>query len=165
MPGSTTVNPPRTQSRTPGPEHERLRVFVGTWTTKGQTAAAEGTPASPIASSDEYDWLPGGFFVVHRWNGTVGDAGVHGIEIIGYDPANGRYRTHFFDNDGNAGSEDLTVSGRTWSWVGRHVMGSDWHRCTSVVSDDGNTMEAAHERSVDGESWSPWMKVTLQRVA
>src|SRR5688572_27509790 len=112
MARSATADPPRPQDPKPGPDHERLSVFVGAWSTKGQTAAAEGAPAVQIQSSDEYDWLPGGFFVVHRWNGTVREAGVHGIEIIGFDAANGRYRTHFFDNDGNAGSEELTVRGR-----------------------------------------------------
>jgi hypothetical protein len=43
-------------------------------------------------------------------------------------------------------------------------MGSEWHRCTSVVSDDGSSMRARHERSNDGKSWMPWMEVTLRRV-
>ena len=90
---------------------------------------------------------------------------MHGIEIIGYDASCDVYRTHFFDNDGNSGSEELTVRDRTWTWVGKQVMGSAWHRCTSVVSDDGNTMHAKHERSTDGKVWLPWMDVTLRRVA
>ena len=153
---------PQPPSRKAGPEHQRLSVFVGEWTTEGQTTGDEG-PAAPIRSSDEYEWLPGNFFVVHRWDGTVGETEVHGIEIIGFDPNSGDYRTHFFDSEGNAGSEQLRVQDRTWTWLGRQVMGSDWHRCTSVVSDDGNSMRAKHERSNDGKSWMPWMDVTLRR--
>jgi hypothetical protein len=52
---------------------------------------------------------------------------------------------------------------RTWTWLGRQVMGSDWHRCTSVLSGDGHTMRATHERSNDGDTWIPWMEVTLRR--
>ena len=120
--------------------------------------------ATPIRSNDEYEWLAGNFFVVHRWDATVGKTEAHGIEIIGYDPKSGAYRTHFFDSDGTSGSEQLSVRDRTWTWVGRQVMGSNWHRCTSVVSDDGNGMRARHERSDDGASWMPWMDVTLRRV-
>jgi Protein of unknown function (DUF1579) len=163
MAKSVEAAPPQQQSRRPGPEHRRLSVFVGKWRTEGRTVGDEA-PAAPIRSSDVYEWVPGGFFVVHRWDGTVGETAVHGIEIIGYDSNRRTYQTHFFDSDGNAGSEQLSVQDRTWTWVGRQVMGSDWHRCTSVVSDDGNTMQAKHERSNDGELWMPWMDVTLRRV-
>jgi hypothetical protein len=149
----------------PGKEHERLSVFVGNWRTEGQTIASPDAPSVPILSSDIYEWLPGNFFVVHRWDSTIGDVKAAGIEIIGYDAANGNYRTHFFDNDGNAGSEELTTRDHTWTWIGKQVMGAEWHRCTSVVSDDGNTMSARHERSTDGKRWSPWMDVTLRRIA
>jgi hypothetical protein len=163
MAKSAEAAPPRQVSPKPGPEHQRLNVFFGKWNTEGQTLG-DGSAAAPIRSSDEYEWLPGGFFLLHRWDGHVGETEVHGIEIIGYDSTRGAYHTHFFDSDGNSGSEDLSVRDRTWTWVGRQVMGSEWHRCTSVVSDDGGTMRARHERSDDGVSWEPWMDVTLQRV-
>jgi hypothetical protein len=147
------ADPPRQASRQAGPEHHRLSVFEGTWRTEGQTAGTDGAPPLPIRSSDEYVWLAGGFFLVHRWDGQVGGADVHGIEIIGYDPASGHYQTHFFDNEGNSGSEDLTVNDRTWTWLGKQVMGSEWHRCTSVVSDDGNMMRCA--RATTGRQTGP----------
>jgi hypothetical protein len=148
---------------TPGPQHQRLSIFIGIWNTEGQTIASAGAPSLPIQSSDEYLWLPGGFFVEHRWEGRVGDDDVAGLEIIGDDATSGAYRTHFFDHTGTAGSETLTLRDRTWTWLGQQVMGSEWHRCTSVVSEDGDTMTAHHERSADGATWTPWMDVTLRR--
>ena len=150
-------------SRSRSPEHQRLDVFIGSWRTDGATIATARAPAVPIHSSDIYEWLPGDYFVVHRWSGQAGDAEVHGLEVIGYYRASGNYKTHFFDNDGNSGSEQLTVRDRTWTWLGRLVMGSSWHRCTSVVSEDGRTMTARHEQSADGKTWTPWMDVTLRR--
>ena len=147
----------------PGPQHQQLSVFVGKWRTEGQTIASAGGPSVAIQSSDVYTWLRGGFFVEHRWEGRVGDDEVAGLEVIGYDEKGGAYRTHFFDNTGTAGSEALALRDRTWTWLGRQVMGSEWHRCKSVVSDDGNTMTARHERSADGTTWTPWMDVTLRR--
>ena len=137
-------------------------MFIGSWRTEGATIAQADAPSVPISSSDVYEWLPGGHFVVHRWDGQVGDGEVHGLEVIGIDKA-AAYRTHFFDNDGNSGSEELSVRDRTWTWLGRQVMGAVWHRCTSVVSDDGKTMTARHEQSTDGRTWTPWMDVTLRR--
>ena len=144
-----------------GPEHERLKVFVGNWHTQGKVTAP-GEPAAAIDSEDVYEWLPGEFFVVHRWNSRIGNTTAAGLEIIGHDPGTGSYRTHFFDNGGGSGSEQLTVIGDTWTWLGKNVMGTKWHRCTSTVS-DGNTMTARHERSENGVDWTPWMDVTLRR--
>lgn len=53
---------------------------------------------------------------------------------------------------------------QTWTWLGQDVMGVKWHRCVSIVSDDGNTMTARHEKSDDGVTWMPWMDVTLRRL-
>ena len=151
--------------RSPSREHQRLEVFIGRWRTEGTTIANDKAPAVAVQSSDGYEWLPGGHFVVHRWSGRVGEAEVHGLEVIGYDRESGKYKTHFFDNDGNTGTEELTVHDRTWTWLGQQVMGSSWHRCTSVVSDDRNTMTARHEQSPDGKTWTHWMDVTLRREA
>ena len=142
---------------------QRLEVFIGSWETRGATVAGQNGPSLPIQSSDVYEWLPGGHFVVHRWHGRVGDAEVHGLEVIGVDRESGMFRTYFFDNDGNSGSEALSVDGQTWTWLGRQAMGASWHRCTSTVSNDGNTMTARHEQSSDGKTWTPWMDVTLRR--
>lgn len=143
---------------------QRLELLIGSWQTDGATIAQGDTPSVSIHSSDIYEWLPGGHFVVHRWDGNVGDAEVHGLEVIGVDAQSGMFRTHFFDNEGNSGSESLTVHGNTWTWLGRQAMGAAWHRCTSVVSDDGRTMTARHEQSSDGKTWTPWMDVTLRRA-
>ena len=147
----------------PGPEHRRLGVFIGTWQTDGELKTGERGTNTAIHSRDVYEWLPGEFFVVHRWDSDVGGSEVHGLEIIGYDAEAGTYRTQFFDNGGGSGSERLTVEGDTWTWTGRNVAGADWHRCRSTVGADGKTMVARHEQSKDGVNWSPWMDVTLRK--
>jgi hypothetical protein len=144
------------------PEPDRLGIFVGRWRTTGRTTSPDA-PAVEIESTDIYEWLPGNHFVVHRWDSRIGEARAGGIEMMGYDAAAGAFRTHFFDSDGNSGTEQLTVEGQTWTWLGANVMGVAWHRCTSDVSDDGNVMTARHEKSDDGVTWNPWMDVTLRR--
>jgi hypothetical protein len=141
-----------------------LEIFIGCWHTHGSTVTRAGAPSVMIHSSDIYEWLPGGRFVVHRWKGQAGDADVHGLEVIGVDRQSGAYQTSFFDNDGNSGCETLTVRGRTWTWLGRQALGSPWHRCIAVVSDDGRSITALHEQSDNGTTWTPWMRVTLRRT-
>lgn len=53
---------------------------------------------------DTYEWLPGGFFLIHRVDGRMGEAEVTAIEIIGFDASIQAYLTRSFDNQGNAGT-------------------------------------------------------------
>jgi hypothetical protein len=55
----------------PGPEHKRLDVFIGKWMNEGQTIAGASAPAVKILTSDVYEWMPGGFFVLHTCAGYV----------------------------------------------------------------------------------------------
>jgi Protein of unknown function (DUF1579) len=102
--------------------------------------------------------VAGGFFVVHTAYGSIGDAAVGGIEMIGYDPETARFRTHLFDSQGNLSSQDLTFQEGTWTWSGPHA------RATGVLSADGQTMPTLHEWSDDGVNWRPSMDVTLRKI-
>jgi Protein of unknown function (DUF1579) len=157
----TKVNEPqaRSEMRSPGGHHRQLDRFIGKWITQGETAADENAPALPIVASDVYEWMPGGFFVLHTAHGRIGDTPVGGTEIIGYDEAGGRYWTRFFDSGGHETASDLTVEDGTWTWQGETT------RCTARVSSDGSALVARHERSPDGATWVPSMDVTLRKVA
>jgi hypothetical protein len=140
------------------PEHEVMSTLIGRWLTVGETTATDDAPALRILASDIYEWVAGGFFVVHTAYGRIGDSDVGGIELIGYDPETKRYFTHFFDSQGNISTQDLTFSDGTWTWSGTHA------RATGVLSDDGRTMPTLHEWSDDGLNWRPSMDVTLRKV-
>jgi hypothetical protein len=140
------------------PEHERLKTFIGKWITEGETVPTDDSPALRISASDIYEWVPGGFFVLHVAYGRIGDSDVGGIEVIGYDAEAKKYRTHFFDSQGNISSQELTFGDGAWTWSGEHA------RATAVVSTDGETLPTLHEWSDDGVNWRPSMKVTLRKV-
>lgn len=135
-----------------------MNSLVGKWITIGETTSADGAPALEIRASDVYEWVPGGFFVEHTAYGRIGDSDVGGIELIGYDPETKKYRTYFFDSQGNVSNQDLTFSERTWTWTGEHVC------ATGTLRDHGRTMPTLHEYSDDGVSWRPSMDVTLRKV-
>lgn len=147
----------------PGPEHKKLAAFLGRWHTTGIVAPTAATPGAVIDSLDTYEWYPGGFFIVHNADSRVGDDTIKSIEIIGYDAERKRYFAPYFDSTGGFGTEELLLDGNTWTWRGSNVMGAREHRCVAVVSEDGNTIAARHEKSDDGKNWEPWMDVTLTR--
>jgi hypothetical protein len=148
---------------TPSPEQKKLGVFLGRWRTTGDVAATASTPVVKVDSIDTYEWYPGEFFLVHHADSKVGHDTIKSLEIIGYDPQRQGYFATFFDSTGGFGTEELRLDGDTWTWRGSNVMGAKEHRCIAVVSDDGNTVRARHEKSDDGENWALWMDVTLTK--
>lgn len=147
------------QAPTPSPEHHRLDVFVGTWHSEGETIASTETPAVAISGTDTYEWLPGGFFLVHHVDVRFGDEKVDAIEIIGYDASDRTYPMRSFDHRGNFATMQATVGDDgTWTFTG------DGERSTVVLSDDGTAMTADWERSSDGSRWHPWMHMTFTKV-
>jgi hypothetical protein len=71
------------QSPKPGAGQQRLNVFVGTWHMEGQQCEGPIGPAANIRAVETYEWLPGEFFLVHRFEGRVGDVEAGCLEIIG----------------------------------------------------------------------------------
>jgi hypothetical protein len=140
-------------------EHERLAALVGTWQTEGWTRETPGQPAARIDATDTYEWLPGGFGLLHRVDARVGDQRVEGAEIIGYDPARGSYVTQYFGTDGPAAYEArLTEQQGDLVWT----MRSEADRFTGTFSADGGTI-TGHWEQLRGSVWEPWMDITLTR--
>src|SRR5262245_59374581 len=54
----------------PSPEIQRLGVLVGRWRSEGHVV---GEVPVPITGTDIYEWLPGGFFLVHHVDVVIGE--------------------------------------------------------------------------------------------
>jgi hypothetical protein len=137
--------------------HRALAVLIGKWINEGCTVETAEIPSVPILTSDVYEWVPGGFFVVHSAFGTIGGTAVGGVEIIGVDGE--AYRSTLYDSFGNVHSSRLEIEGDMLRWT------ADRTRCTVTLTDNGMTQVARHEARSDGASWAPSMNVTLRKVA
>jgi Protein of unknown function (DUF1579) len=128
------------QQIAPGAEHQLLNIFVGKWHTEGLSYGSGQSKENPYDSSvrwigaESYEWLPGGFFLVHHFDGQVGDSPINGMEFIGYDAASQTYTSHSFDNHGKILIGQRSFRDGTWSYIGTD------YRNTYVFGNDGNTM-------------------------
>lgn len=145
-------------SPVPGAEHKLLDIVIGKWITIGETVANADAPVVPITASDVYEWTPGGFFILHSAFSIIGNMGGGGIEMIGYDAKSKKYFTNFYDSQGNATHQELTINKRVWMWTGEKV------RCKGIFSDNGKTLTAHHEMTDDGVKWVPSMEVVLHKT-
>ena len=142
-------------------EHERLNVFVGQWKTEGQQHEGPVGPAAKITATETYEWLTGGRFLVHRFEGRVGDSEAACIEIIGHDSESQGYSVHTYYNNGVTNEWRSRESDGTWTLTGNWEMGgkSAKVRCTMVFGEAGDTMTAKWEMSEDGSGWQTFWDV------
>jgi uncharacterized protein DUF1579 len=84
-------------ARPPGPDTalQRLERFVGTWEVTGRTLDAQ---EENVSGRLAFEWLPGGFFLQQRVQIDFMGLDVRGLEIIGYDPATGKFPSTVYSN-------------------------------------------------------------------
>ena len=140
----------------PSAETRRLEMLVGKWTIDGQAQTSPYGPAGKLSSTDTYEWMPGGFFMAHRWDAVQGGAPIIGMEVMAYDGHAREYTTHFFDNLGNSGVYRGMVQGNTWTWRGDTEVGGKplKERCTTTVTPP-NALTSKCDYSTDGIKWLP----------
>jgi hypothetical protein len=97
------------ETQRPGPAHMLLDVFIGRWKTEGHTIATPSSPAISITGTDTYEWLEGGFFMIHHVDVMMGVQKVKAIEIVSHDHASNKYFPNSFDNQGNMGNYQMEL--------------------------------------------------------
>ncbi len=159
-------------------EHEgrepdnRLHTIAGLWETSGHVI---DEPEIPIAGTDTYEVLPGGYFLVHHVDVTVGNKPVRAIEIIGEpDPVSGGFLARSFDDDGNTELMRVTIDDDgIFHFTGGAEVASAAQptapstarvRSTLTIAEDGQSMIALWERSEDGTNWQRWMDISFRRT-
>jgi hypothetical protein len=150
----------------------RLLSIAGRWETSGHVI---DEPEIPIAGTDTYEVLPGGYFLVHHVDVTVGDKPVRVIEIIGEpDTVSEGFLARSFDNDGNTELMRITIDdngvfhftgGAEVAAAAQPTAASTARvRSTLTIAEDGQSMTALWERSEEGTNWQRWMDISFRRT-
>ncbi len=138
----------------PGPEVQKLGVFVGTWKGVGELKPNPfGMPPGKYSSTDKCEWFPGGFQVVCHTSGKGPMGSMHGLGILAYNPMEKAYSYYGIDNMGFAEESKGGVEGNTWTYTSEEKMGDKtFHgRYTMKTSADSYTFK--YETSEDGQNW------------
>ena len=142
------------------PAHKRLGALLGRWHTTGRMNPESSASGAEIDATDTYEWLPGGFGLLHTVDARVGDERVEGAEIIGYDRSRETYVTQYFGTDG-ANSYEASLTEQAGDLVWR--MHSEKDRFTGIFDHDRTTITGRWELLGDDGSWRPWMDITLTK--
>lgn len=110
----------------PGPEHQRLAYFVGTWTSVGEMKSGPMGPGGKMTSRDTCEWYDGRFAVVCRSEGQGPMGPSKSLGILGYSPEEKIYTYYGTDSSGTMTMTTVprgTVKGDTWTFTDESVMG------------------------------------------
>jgi hypothetical protein len=131
------------QPPTPEPALKRLDVLVGKWNVKGHTS----NPNDVITGQATFEWLPGGFFLIQRFEFNFIGQEIKGLEVIGYDKSSKAFSASVYSNMGEFAvpykwdvQDDIVTH---WT-EGSHFKGK--------LSDNGNTLTGAWEPEKGKES-------------
>ena len=105
----------------PTAKHLALGVFAGKWITQGTIRATKDAAASEMRAIDQYECLPGGFFMLHTVDALIGSSVSQSIEVIGYDAEQACYVTRSYDDQGTSVGFTAGLAGKAWSIDGEKV--------------------------------------------
>ncbi len=137
---------------TPGPDHRKLDALVGAWQTTGQVWATTDSEPTDFAATDRYEWLAGGFFLIHHVDARMGADHVRALEVFRVRGAG--YVLESYDSAGGHVVSTATLDGTDFRIV------ADAERFTGVFSPDGTHLDGVWERR-EGDEWLRWMTVSL----
>ncbi|MES2777764.1 MAG: DUF1579 family protein [Bacteroidota bacterium] len=148
----------KTSSTKPGSQVRKLNFLIGNWHTKGEILQGAPKSSKEIRGMDTYEWIAGGFFILHRVDVFMANERTEVIEIIGYDKSRKSYFMKSFDNRGEA-----TTMYAVLEKPGVLKLGDQKMRSKLTVDKSGNAMTAKWELSENGASWTPWMDMQFRK--
>lgn len=138
----------------PGPEHQKLGVFVGSWRLEGRMEASPFSPAGPMKGTMKCAWFPGEFWVVCDSVDKGPGGGFKSHAMYGYNKERARYEGFGLDSAGFGGPFTGKLEGDVWSWEGQDSVNQKvfWNRTVlKVMSPKELTWKS--EISEDGKTW------------
>ena len=99
----------------PSAELKKQDYFVGTWTLEGTTKSSPfGPGGQKFKSTEQLEWMPGGFFLlVHSY--TAGK--LAGVTVIGYDSQEKVFTHTSFNSTGETELWKGTAENDRWEWT------------------------------------------------
>jgi hypothetical protein len=143
-----------------------LDVFVGNWTLEGQQYDGPFGPDAKIVGVESYEWLTGGFFLVHRLGGRLDTTELACIEIIGFDESSKSYPRYTFYSNGRTNEWQSRESDSGWTVIGDSVLGEKSLKiqCTISFDESAKEMTSKWEYSSDGSDWKTLWDVKSTRA-
>jgi hypothetical protein len=156
----TIQRPKKSAIKLPVPSEElkKLQIFAGKWIVEGQNLS--GAPIAPnteVAGVQTYDWLPGNFFLVGKWDRQFDEAEHIGIGLFAYDTEKKEFCLTNYDNMGYARKYEVLSYRHVWKLTGEK------ERATIIFSADGQTFIEDWE-IMNNFNWQPLCTLKSKKI-
>ncbi|MBC7934186.1 MAG: DUF1579 family protein [Rhizobacter sp.] len=142
----------------PGSQLKKLNFLIGKWHTEGALLQTVPGASKEIRGMDTYEWIAGGFFILHCVDVFMGKERTEVIEIIGYDESRKSYFMKAFDSRG----ESITMYA-VLEKPGVLKLEDKKMRAVLTANKNGSSMTAKWELPGNRKTWQPWMNITLNK--
>jgi hypothetical protein len=142
------------QVPSPGPEHQRLAYWIGTWKVEAEAKESALGPAGKSSGTYTYEWFPGQYHVVWRSEMNTPSGKTSELAFFAYEPATKSYVYPLITSTGMTWLFRVTVEGNTWHFAGEQTLGGKPVRLRFDLTElSPSAYRYVVEVSVDGGPW------------
>jgi hypothetical protein len=144
----------QTPPHAPSQELKKQEFFVGSWRLDGVTTQSPfGPGGAKFSSSEDLEWMPGGFFLVaHSYAGGK----LAGVTIIGYDSEHKVFTHASYNSTGETELWTGTAQSDSWVWTRqRKLIRKPVDERLNIKKTSPTSYSFSVEiKPTDGDSWS-----------
>ena len=144
----------QTPTQTPNQELKKQDFFVGSWRLDGVTTKSPfGGGGVKFSSSEDLEWMPGGFFLLAR---SYSDGKLAGVTIIGYDAEQKVFTHASYNSNGEKELWTGTAESDRWIWTRhRQLAGKSVDERLNIKKTSPTSYSFSVEmKPTDSNSWS-----------
>ena len=149
----------------PDPAFQKLQIFLGHWTYKGEYKPGPLGPGGKVDGEYNYQFVLNGFLVEGHTTEKMAQGVTHFLEIDSYDPRSKSILMNVYTDDGSRYSGVIATSNDSVTWAGKLQFGdTEYHfRQVFVISKDHLTAQEHGEISADGKTWIPFFEASCTK--
>ena len=150
----------------PGPEHERLAYFVGSWKMEGEVKENPFMPAGTFKGTESCKWFEGGFALVCKSEGQGPAGPTKSLAIMGYSIEEKVYTYYVVENSPMTMTRAArgTFQDGTFVWDDESMLGGKTVRSRYTIKQLSPTSYSIRGEIMGSDgSWTTMMEGTSKK--
>lgn len=150
----------------PGPEHQALDFFAGTWRFEGEAKESPMGPAGKVTFTETCEWYQGGFAMICRSEGMNPMGPSSAIAVSSYDAERKAYTYYGVEANMPPFMAIGQRNGKIWTYTTESHMGDMTMTMRVVITETSPTTYTFEmDASTDGATWTRLIEGTSTKTS